>query len=97
LGAFGEGCPKGLVIWAVMQFSHFLGYLPITFSIQYISLKEHHQKRYCWRSLKCARLTFGTSVNIRFVSALVLAKTDFAISIKSAQEPNGMKLGKFKS
>ena len=28
LGAFGEGCPKGLVIWAVMQLSHFLGYLP---------------------------------------------------------------------
>jgi hypothetical protein len=28
LGAFGEGCPKGLVIWAVMQLSHFLGYFP---------------------------------------------------------------------
>jgi hypothetical protein len=24
---FGEGCPKGLVIWAVIQLSHFLGYL----------------------------------------------------------------------
>jgi hypothetical protein len=23
---FGDGCPKGLVIWAVMQLSHFWGY-----------------------------------------------------------------------
>jgi hypothetical protein len=27
LGTFGEGCPKGLVIWAVMQLSRFRGYL----------------------------------------------------------------------
>jgi hypothetical protein len=26
LRTFGEGCPKGLVIWAVMPLSHFWGY-----------------------------------------------------------------------
>jgi hypothetical protein len=26
LRTFGEGCPKGFVIWAVMQLSQFQGY-----------------------------------------------------------------------
>jgi hypothetical protein len=26
LRTFGEGCPKGVVIWAVMQLSRFRGY-----------------------------------------------------------------------
>jgi hypothetical protein len=26
LRTFGDGCPKGLVIWAVKQLSHFWGY-----------------------------------------------------------------------
>jgi hypothetical protein len=49
-----------------------------------------HQKRYCWRSLKCGRFTFDTSLKIRFVSTLIIAKTDFTTSIKNDEEPTSL-------